>query len=362
MTSQSFLNTCQINGQEYDPENADHCRQAEAECFDHLWQKHSVGNLFLAMASFGIALIFRKMHFENKAKSLVEKTVTAKQQLDRLTPKFKQSLNLQGSLNKQWKTCTESINKSWRENVVPNLMKFSSDCSLSDLSAMANNYNFGAVVLKIKGYQAQGKKICLFIGRTPIEPLPSDLGEAEENEVWVSADIALLPSEGGRRVETSSDRLHLWLDFNQQEGLNLVKGLFQKVVVDISTVKALNSDFAKRFSILLQSSKSQITFELDVKCPANCFGEKEFFNPSNYSLTIPLALHDKQDQLGPVDSEEYAANLDRWEKELFTKYFKSHLNDLYHTVEQHNKVYPYLTNCTTDTETVDFFVVSNPKN
>ncbi len=351
MTSPSFLNTYQINGQEYNHGNADHRRQAEAECFDHLWQKHSVGNLILAMASFGIALIFRKMHFENEAKSLVEKTVIAKQQLDRLTPEFKQSLNLQGSLNKQW-----------RETVAPQLMKCTSHSSrFRDLSAAAiDNYNFGAVVSKIKNYQAQGKRVCLFIGRTPNEPLPSNSGEAKENEVWVSADLLLLSPEQGRRIETPSDRLHLWLDFNQQEGLNLVKGLFQKVVIDISTTKAFDSDFVKRFSVLLQPSQpqlqSQIIFENCAKTSTQLMNtaEKESFNVSSYCLIIPGEVFIKQ------QTDRGPDGFDNWAKDLSTKCLTSHLKRLYHKVEKCNYVYPYRNNYTEDNEIVDYFVVSDP--
>ncbi len=333
MTSSSFLNTYQINGQEYDPGNEDHRRQAEAECFDHLWQKHSIGNLFLAMASFGIALIFRKMHFENEAKSLVEKTVTV-----------------------------HEANKSWRENIAPHILEcIRPTPSLRAPSKKAmDNYNFGAVVLKIKNYQAQGKRVCLFIGRTPTEPLPSDLGEAEKDEVWVSADLLPVPTESGRRIETPSDRLHLWLDFNQQEGLNLVKGLFQKVVVDISTTKVFNSDFVKRFSVLLQPPQpqlqSQIIFETCARYSIQYMNnaKQESFDPSRYSLNIPLGVFIKQ------QTDRGPEGFDNWADDLSTQYFTSHLKSLYHQVQKCNSVYPYTSNYTTKNESVNYFVVSNP--
>ena len=44
-------------------------------------------------------------------------------------------------------------------------------------------------ISKIDALIADGKKVCLFIGRMPKEKLPSETGEAKEDEIWVSGDI-----------------------------------------------------------------------------------------------------------------------------------------------------------------------------
>jgi hypothetical protein len=153
------------------------------------------------------------------------------------------------------------LNQKWQEIESTHVWKQTPEENLSQISEK-QTYKLGEITAKIKKLQSEGKSICLFVGRTPLEKLPSHYSEAKENEVWVSGDIALVSPEGFKELEDSelNQRIHLWFDFNHQEGLDLIQGLFDKIVIDCSTPKFLNNDFIKRFSILLHSPQSEMIF------------------------------------------------------------------------------------------------------
>lgn len=60
------------------------------------------------------------------------------------------------------------------------------------------DYKISEVINKINHSRAEGKSICLFVGRTPYERLPADYNEAKDNEIWISSDFALTPSNTTR--------------------------------------------------------------------------------------------------------------------------------------------------------------------
>ncbi len=88
-------------------------------------------------------------------------------------------------------------------------------------------YDLDQTINKVKGVN---NRLCLFIGRTPRESLP-----ANPNETWVSLDIE--PCD-----HVPAGRLHLSMDFNDRLQRQKIEKLFDKVVVDYSTIKFLGDD------------------------------------------------------------------------------------------------------------------------
>ena len=114
--------------------------------------------------------------------------------------------------------------------------------------------NNAAVIHKIKQYIAEGKKVCLFIGRDPNEPLPNP---ENPNEIWVSLDPKLRKSS-----ELSPDRLHLILSCNDDAEMATIQHLFSKTVVDQCTWKFFNPGIIDRLTpILTLDPESVLIFE-----------------------------------------------------------------------------------------------------
>jgi|GEM_PF-6577287 len=81
-------------------------------------------------------------------------------------------------------------------------------------------YSIDGLFKTIDEQRKTGKKICLFIGKTPDEPLPT-----RDGEVWIS---------GGSWIENGipEDRLHVWLSFNKLKAKDpFLAGKFDKVVI-----------------------------------------------------------------------------------------------------------------------------------
>lgn len=260
------------------------------------------------------------------------------------------------------------------------------------------DYRLSEVIAKIKNLQTEGKLICLFIGRTPCERLPPDFNEAKENEFWFTGDIALIHSEYHEVLkENPTIDNHLWFDFNHQQGLNLINGLFDKIVIDQSTVKAFPNDFPKRFASLLRNSESEMIFESYIQHGYSHQQEDFTYDPLKHNFNVSFSflekkikkindtyleyiqthsiedierdkqsLKEKQPDLleetdeyfegyfkkhiGDSSSNSYISNLNAL--------FKDHLNSIYNTVEEHVGSYPY----TTDWGGEHYFVVRDPKN
>ncbi len=304
------------------------------------------------------------------------------------------------------------LDQQWKTIVSPQVcLKWADFINETEQSkAKKEVYKFGETIAKIQSFQSQGKSICLFMGRTPLEKLPPDHGEAKENEIWISSDIAWISPEGYEELKNTPDveeRLHLWVNFNHQESLYLIKGLFDKIVIDQSTTKALKNDFARRFAILLRNSESKMIFENPVRA-FHCFTPlpDDFeFDCSNYSITTPMddAFIDKEEKIQSdcykeyrestskediqrdlndylessgrmvtdPDFEDYFANyiMKRSGKNLLSclkkigiDLFKEHLERIYNSVEQHqNTNYPYTTNYSEKNNDDHYFLLSNPK-
>ncbi len=257
----------------------------------------------------------------------------------------------------------QSLNQKWQDTVAPKVCFQWGDYNneTEQSKSVKESYKLGETVAKIKTLQSEGKTICLFIGRIPLEKLPSDCSEAKENEVWVSADISFTPSEYCAQMIDSTDltqRLYLWVDFNQQEGLVLIRGLFDKIIIDQSTVKGIrNDDFAKRFSILFHTSESEMVFE-DPSWWGMRFDESSdklfTFSTNNYATMFDLMM-----LIEKCESTNQEMNDLSWE--ISRAETKAHLETIFHSVQEHiDEPYPYQTNYNNEGKD-RFYIVRNPK-
>lgn len=129
----------------------------------------------------------------------------------------------------------------------------------------AKPYNQDEMINAIIELKCSNKKLALFIGRTEKESLPTDgeewmYEESDKNYTWVSLDCA-------KCEDVPEERLHLSLDATKSEDIEIICGLFDKVVIDISVWKFLTDDNNQVFylaSLLTPGSKSKLMFESSV--------------------------------------------------------------------------------------------------
>jgi len=314
----------------------------------------------------------------------------------------------------------QTINNTWLTIAAPQVVKRDIDKpSEEEIKA----YKFGEIIEKLKAWQAEGKLICLFLGRTPLEKLPSHYGEAKPNEIWVCGDRSQISSENQdeqKLLDPSEQNIHFWMDFNHQESVELIRGLFNKVVIDGSTAHQLSNDFANRLRVILYPSdnrfpESEIIFlnpcrgySLSLSSPTPPSNQGIEFSLWRYNIEITLETFSKQMKTLPeehytrfvkehteaeiqLEKKEYQKTfrgnpennpqfdknfkvyladknnqgLAAWACRLGAELLKAHLEGIYATVEEHkNAHYPYYTRYTSRKgERLDhYFVVQNPRN
>lgn len=142
-----------------------------------------------------------------------------------------------------------------------------------------------ASIAKIDAFVAQGKKVCLFIGRVPSEKLPLETGEATPDEVWISGDI----EDCGAHL--NKERVYVCLDFNQDEFVNKLQKKFDLIVIDTSVIKFFQNDFAKRFSVMLRTPTSKMIFEASTGQAQTHYDEQPDFKfiPQRYEVSVSQA-------------------------------------------------------------------------
>lgn len=194
-------------------------------------------------------------------------------------------------------------------------------------------------IQRMDAYLAQGKTLCLFVGRTPKEKLPPETGEAKPNEIWVSGDI----NNDGPAI--NPQRIHLHLDFNQQDLIEKLSRKFHLIVVDRSVIKFLKYDFAHRFSEMLRSPESELIFESSTGCAIiqDVSINDPIFDKWDYWLTLPN---------NECDRSFFAT--------VGCIRFEVHLKKIYNSVKLIlNRPYPYLNNYTCPDQNSSFFIVSH---
>ncbi len=222
----------------------------------------------------------------------------------------------------------DQINQDWKKLFRPS----------EKLETVAYYYDFSAVIEEAIKAKKQGKKICLVIGRRPSEESPHEAKQAKHNEVWFSADISMLKED---LFHPRANR-HFWLDFNDSQTLQALKGMFDSIVIDESTPKELKGDFANQLGILLRSKDSQLMFKADPGYRLDVDEKEHTFNSSKG--------HGKH---FPVQSSvDKAVLIEQHENNLTL-----HFQNTYAGVElKKNTVYPYAKKRTRPTA-INFFIV-----
>ncbi len=242
----------------------------------------------------------------------------------------------------------DDLNTRWQK-------KFSQNVYDNPTIMTKEQYRFDDMVEKTKACVKDGKDLCLFIGRTPLEKLPSDRGEAKLNQVWSSVDNCISSGEKQTELIDSKEihnRIYFLIDLNQQDALKEIEGLYKEVVIDLSTTKAFDKNFPKRFSRLLSSNDSKLIMEDPSQFSAQTFNTtiSEFkFDPSRYTTTFNMmwAMKNK----GNEAFEAYCLKIAKDETE-------NHLKKLFNHVEKHtNEPFPYKSNWPDRT----FYILKDPK-
>ena len=233
-----------------------------------------------------------------------------------------------------------------------------------ELEDEKEHYDFAKVRTAMVLAHEQGKKVCLAIGRTAWEKLPSDTGDAEENEIWFPVDCSLTPQlKDTPEVKDWDKRLFLWVDVNMQKFLLLIQGLVDTIFIDISTTKAFQTDFAKRFCFLLRDSTSKMIFENPVKQAIKTQGascQAEFSSESYTYLTSIDYVVQKQDILinRGVPKEEALEKADEEINKATMTSMTEHLKTIFSSVIYHeNDTFPYQSTG----DNIDYYVVSGKK-
>ena len=105
----------------------------------------------------------------------------------------------------------------------------------------------------IKKANAEGKKVGLIIGRCKEQPVP-----VEKGWLWVAGNICGDP-------EVLENRVDLQMDFSEIETMNKLQDLFDRVVVDFSTLKFLDG-WRTFVPMLKDTPESQLVTETTKGC------------------------------------------------------------------------------------------------
>jgi hypothetical protein len=93
-----------------------------------------------------------------------------------------------------------------------------------------------------------GLKVGIFVGRREEQSIPN-----EQGWLWCSLDHALENPLPGR--------LHFSMDFNDSNAMQQIQGLFDKVVLDISTLRSLNDPWLTLKNLVVHEPHAEIIAE-----------------------------------------------------------------------------------------------------
>lgn len=185
----------------------------------------------------------------------------------------------------------------------------------------------------------EGKKVGLIIGRDKDQPVP-----VEDGFLWVAGNIVGDPAVLENRVD-------LQMDFNEPETVQKLQGLFDKVVVDFSTLKAIVGAWRFLRPMLKPLPESQLITELTKGiCSIEDMKNDVYVDASqgNYSYSLDLCLRPDAEKF-----KEYA-RLEVVEE------FRHYLKSLFNRVEIYDDKTPYPTREGCHTEKAAHFVLTGP--
>lgn len=204
-----------------------------------------------------------------------------------------------------------------------------------------------------KSLPAQGKQLCLFIGRQRHEELPQ-----AENEVWVSLD----PQLGKPTLD--QDRIHLQAEIGSAESfipLKRMEKLFDRVVLDQSTLKFIGDDPWRKLARLLKDDPNS-TLITEATTGTNALLDAERMQQWTLRSSFPyggfavplLEMHLAK------DAQEQTAIRAKYCTEMYRK-TNVYLSTLFAKVEHiQDRPYPYATNYRDQDGKDDYYVLQGP--
>ena len=129
---------------------------------------------------------------------------------------------------------------------------------LNDLTRNNYKYDFDQVISKIKTDRAKGLDICLFVGRTPDQPVPN---EPEKNRVWYTIDAEPRVTERTslRKNNEVDDEHHILMDLNDRQKIKKLKNLFTFLFVDGCVQKGITYVWKSLIPLLEKKPSSELT-------------------------------------------------------------------------------------------------------
>jgi len=185
----------------------------------------------------------------------------------------------------------------------------------------------------------EGKKVGLIIGRDKDQPVP-----VEDDWLWVAGNIFGDPAVLENRVD-------LQMDFNDSETIEKLKGLFDRVVVDFSTLKAIHSAWRFLRPLLKPLPESQLITELTKGICSITDMKRDVYvdvSEGNYSFSLDLCLRPDAEKL------KEGARLEAVET------FRHYLKSLFNRVEVYDNSAPFPTRQGCHTEKAEHFVLTGP--
>ena len=185
----------------------------------------------------------------------------------------------------------------------------------------------------------EGKKVGLIIGRDKDQPVP-----VEDGWLWVAGNIFGDP-------EVLENRVDLQMDFNERETIEKLKGLFDRVVVDFSTLKAINGAWKFLRPLLNPTPESQLITELTKGvCGIEEMKRDVYVDASegNYFFSFKLCCR--------PNSKELQDGL----KPEIVETFRHYLKSLFNRVEVYDNSAPFPTRQGCHKEKAEHFVLTGP--
>lgn len=185
--------------------------------------------------------------------------------------------------------------------------------------------NLDKKIHQVQGYRQEGFKIAVFVGRSPLEPLPK-----EKNWIWVSLNPEPEDSYRGQFIHFS---VNMNFDIDPK-----LKYIFDKVILDFDTLKFLSKcPFEKMTHFLSISPVSELILPLE-----NCVSILEdtnecIFYSRSLSYSVPLKLAEpyleEDDDISPF-----------WisAQEGFEKKVSAFGSNFFSSVEITTSDYPYM--------------------
>lgn len=198
--------------------------------------------------------------------------------------------------------------------------------------AVKTAYKIDDVFARIHQAKKDGYKVALFMGRGNLQTMPEEQGWK-----WFSLD---------RDMEEGKNDHHLAMDFNDREAMKKIQKLFNKVVVDFSTLKFVDSPLWIRLkALLVPEPDSELITEASVGYGFMYISEPDF-SPMDGTMNLPMSmLNDKKAQ-----SEQ---------KVELNKKIKEHLIRHFNQVEMKTDVYPYRSQ--EEEQRTEFWILKSPK-